>query len=199
MLKRPEKERQTLDHRSPECLWYGKKPDQAIDMWSVGVVVSYMCGHPFCQVGEDEVKQLIREWVAQLGAPRSDTLTGYPAWEKNKSLLLSSPAKAVPWPPGMATALGGSGQQLVSSLFSFTPGDRPSSFEVLEHPFMVVASFPLMGVCPEAWGSVQGPRPALVLDNTEGLGRLDDPFRRSFYPMTHGVVGQTLLAGERHK
>ena len=96
MLKRPEKERQTLDHRSPECLWHGKKPDQAIDMWSVGVVVSYMCGHPFCQVGEDEVKQLIREWVAQLGAPRSDTLTGYPAWEKDKRLLLSSPAEAVP-------------------------------------------------------------------------------------------------------
>ncbi len=52
MSKRWEKERQTLDHRSPECLWFGKKLDQGLDMWSVAVVVSYMCGNPFCDVSE---------------------------------------------------------------------------------------------------------------------------------------------------
>ena len=79
MSKRPEKERQTLDHRSPECLWYGKKPDQAIDMWSTAVVVSYMCGHPFCEVPGGCDMDLVRRRVSQLGAPRSDEFTGYPA------------------------------------------------------------------------------------------------------------------------
>ena len=79
MSKRWQKERQTLDHRSPECLWRGKKLDQAIDMWSVAVVVSYMCGHPFCEVKEGELPRLIRKWVAQLGVPLPDEITGYAA------------------------------------------------------------------------------------------------------------------------
>ena len=199
MAKRPDKLRQTLDHRSPECLWHGKTPDQAIDMWSVAVVVAYMCGHSFCNVGEGEVNRLIRQWVEQLGAPRADLLTGYPAWEKDKRLLLNSPTAARPWPPAMAIVLGRSGQELLSSLFSYTPHERPNSSEVLEHPFMAVGSFPLMGVKPAATEHDQGSRPGLVLDNSEGLGRVDDPHRKPFYPVTPGVEGQTLLAGERHK
>ena len=204
MSKRPAKERQTLDHRSPECFWHGKKPDQAIDMWSTAVVVSYMCGHPFCEVEGGCDIDLVRRWVSQLGAPRSDAFTGYPAWEKDRNLLerygpsAPVPAEAAPWPSCMAIAVGNSGMRLVSSLFSFTPHERPSASEVLEHSFMTVCSFPLMGVCPEEWEKSQGLRPAIVLDNSEGLGRLGDPFLRSFYPITHGLVGQTLLAGERH-
>ena len=194
MLRRPEKERQTLDHRSPECFWYGKKPDQYIDMWSVGVVVSYMCGNPFCSVSEGEHKRLVHHWVAQLGTPTADVYTGYPAWARDGDILRTKQTDAVPWPPVMATALGGSGQQLVSALLSFTPGNRPSASEVLEHPFMIPESFPLMCVP----GPVGGPRPVVVLDNTEGLGRFEDPCRIPFYPKTDGIVGQTLLAGERH-
>ena len=199
MSKRPDKLRQTLDHRSPECLWHGKTPDQAIDMWSVAVVVAYMCGNPFCNVGEGEVHRLIRQWVEQLGAPRADPFTGYPAWEKDNRLLLNSSTAAHPWPPAMAIVLGRSGQELLSSLFSYIPHGRPNSSEVLEHPFMAVGSFPLMGVCPAATEHDQGSRPGLVLDNSEGLGRVDDPHRKPFYPVTPGVEGQTLLAGERHK
>ena len=69
-------ERQTLDHRSPECMWRGKKIDQAIDLWSVAVVVTYMCGNPFCEVKEGELQRLIRKWVAQLGAPPQDRFAG---------------------------------------------------------------------------------------------------------------------------
>ena len=199
MSDRPDKLRQTLDHRSPECLWHGKTPDQAIDMWSVGVVVAYMCGNPFCEVGDGEVDRLIRQWGEQLGAPQADLLTGYAAWENNKGLLSNSPTAACPWPPAMAIVLGRSGQELLSSLFSYTPHERPNSSEVLEHPFMAVDSFPLMGVCPAATEHAQGSRPGLVLDNSEGLGRVDDPLRMPFYPVTHGVKGQTLLDGERHK
>ena len=116
MSKLPDKLRQTFDHRSPECLWHGKTPDQAIDMWSVVVVVVYMCGHLFCNVGEGEVNRLIRQWGEQLGAPPADLLTGYPAWEKDKRLLSNYPKAARPWPPAMAIVLGTSGQELLSSL-----------------------------------------------------------------------------------
>ena len=146
MSKRPDKLRQTLDHRSPECLWHGKTPDQAIDLWSVAVVVAYMCGHLFCNVGEGEVNRLIRQLGEQLGAPQADLLTGYPAWEKDKRLLSNSPTAARPLPPAMAIVLGRSGQELLSSLFSYIPHERPNSPEVLEHPAMAVGSFPLMGV-----------------------------------------------------
>ena len=150
MSMRPDKSRQTLDHRSPECLWHGKTLDQAMDMWSVAVVVAYMCGHCFCKVGEGEVHKLMRQWGEQLGTPQADLLTGYPAWENDERLLSNSPAAARPWPPAMAIVLGESGQELLSSLFSYIPHERPTSSEVLEHPFMAVGSFPLMGVCPVA-------------------------------------------------
>ena len=62
---------------------------------------------------------------------------------------------------------------------------------------MAVGSFPLMGVGPVATEHAQGSRPGLKLDNSEGLGRVDDPHRKPFYPVTHGVKGRALLDGER--
>ena len=76
MPKRWDNERQTLDHRSPECLWRGKKLDQALDIWSVAVVVSYMCGNPFCDVSEEEVQRLIQ----QLGQSARCPATGQLRW-----------------------------------------------------------------------------------------------------------------------
>ena len=106
MSKRPDKDRQTLDHRSPECLWHGKTIDQLMDMWSVAVVAAYMCGHPFCKVGGGEVQRLIRQWVVQLGAPPADDFTGYPAWETDQRLLSNSLTAACPWPPPYGDCLG---------------------------------------------------------------------------------------------
>jgi len=62
-------ERQTLPYRSPECLLMASGVTQAIDMWSVGVVVAVMCGNPFTEVKEGETKLLIRKWSDQLGHP----------------------------------------------------------------------------------------------------------------------------------
>jgi hypothetical protein len=171
-------------------------------MWSVAVVVSYMCGNPFCEVSQGEDKRLIHQWNNQLGAPRADKFTGYPAWEHDSQLFRSFPKEASAWPPGVAIALGKSGQQLVSSLFSYTPHDRPSSSEVLEHPFMAVCSFPLMGVSLEDGDDFEGSRPSVIFDNIEGLGRQlpqDGICCKSFYPLIRGVAGQSLHAGERHQ
>ena len=192
MPKRWDNERQTLDHRSPECLWRGKKLDQALDMKSVAVVVSYMCGNPFCSVGEGQKQRLIKQWVNQLGAPRPDSFTGFPAWEQHSQLFCSPPKEASAWPPGMAVELGISGQQLVGSLFSYTPHDRPSSSEVLEHRFLAVRSFPLMGVRLEDGTCFEGSRPSAIFDNIEGLGRQLPQDRiscKSLYPLVRGVPG----------
>ena len=202
MPKRWDKERQTLDHPSPECLWRGKKLDQALDMWSVAVVVSYMCGNPFCDVSEGQIQRLIKQWVNQLGAPRPDNFTGFPAWEQHSQLFCSPPKEASAWPPGMAVELGKSGQQLVGSLFSYAPHDRPSSSEVLEHPFLAVCSFPLIGVRLESGTCFEGSRPSVIFDNIEGLGRQlpqDGISCKSLYPLVQGLPGQSLFAGERHQ
>ena len=156
-------EGQTVGHRSPECVFRGKKINQAIDMWSVGVVANYMCGNPFCEVKEEELPRLIRMWVGQLGAPLPGEFTG-PAWEQHAELFRTSPKEPSAWPPGMATALGTSGQHMVSSCFSYRPERRLSPGEALEHPFLAVDCFPLMGLCREDAESVRGVE-------GEGLGR----------------------------
>ena len=97
-------ERQTIDHRSPECVFRGKKINQAIDMWSVGFVANYMCGNPFCEVKEEDLPRLIRMWVGQLGAPSLGEFTG-PAWEQHAELFRTSrrnrlrghPVWRLPW------------------------------------------------------------------------------------------------------
>jgi len=186
---------QTLDHRSPECVWHGKEINQAIDLWSVGVVVAYMCGNPFCEVKEGELPRLIRKRVAQLGAPPQDYVTGYPAWAKEGPLFWRSPKEPSAWPTGMAIALGKSGQQLVSSLFSYHPGQRLSSSEVLEHPFLALGFFPLMGLCREDCVCTEGVE-------GEGLGRQSPQEGhgcQSFQALLPGVVGQPVHAGERHE
>ena len=86
----------------------------------------------------------------------------------------------------MAIVLGKSGKQMVSSLSSYNPVQRLSSRWVLEHPFLAVGDFPLMGLCSEEAESGGG-------FEVEGHGR------QSFQALLPGVVGQSLLAGERHR
>ena len=75
---------------------------------------------------------------------------------------------------------------MVSSLFAYNPVQRLSPRGVLEHPFLTVGDFPLMGLCSEEAESGGG-------FEVEGHGRL------SFQALLPGVVGQSLLTGERHR
>ena len=51
--------------QSPEVVLLVDVLDAEIDMWNVGVVVAYMCGHPFTDVlGEGELRQ---RWRKHLG------------------------------------------------------------------------------------------------------------------------------------
>ena len=102
----------------------------------------------------------------------------------------------------MAVELGKSEQQLVGSLFSYAPHDRPSSSEVLEHPFLAVCAFPLIGVRLESGTCVEGSRPSVIFDSIEGLGSQlpqDGISCKSLYPLVQGLPGQSLFAGRRHQ
>ena len=99
----------------------------------------------------------------------------------------------------MAIVLGKSGMQMVSSLLAFNPVLRLSSREVLEHPFITVCRFPLMGLCNEEAKSDSG-------SGSQGYGRISDSTygsqgygRRIFRQMFTETIGQSLLAGERHR
>ena len=119
---------------------------------------------------------------------------GRGAWERHLQRIKGVSSNAV--------AISSSFISLVSSLFSYTPHDRLSASEVLEHPFLAVGSFPLMGVSPEDGDDFDGSRPTDILDNIEGLGRQlpqDGRCCKSFYALIPGVVGQSLHAGERHQ
>ena len=86
----------------------------------------------------------------------------------------------------MADVLGKSGVQTVSSLFAYDPMRRLSPRGVLDHPFITVGDFPLMGLCNEVAISGSG-------FDARGYGR------PVFGPLVVGTIGQSLLAGERHR
>ena len=192
-------ERQTLNYRSPECLWEACPVDQSIDMWSVGVVIAYMCGNPFTEVTRSDLKLLVRKWRDQLGDPPD---MGYPLQPKaQRSGTVNAPKEATAWPSSMAIVLGKSGKEMVNSLLSYNPVLRLSSGGVLEHSFLSVGDFPLMGLCRvEAASGVGFEVEGQGRCDVEGQGRcaVEGHGRLSFHALLHGVVGQSLLAGERH-
>ena len=172
-------ERQTLPYRSPECVARTKDVTQAIDMWSVGVVLAFMCGNPFTEVQEGELKQLVRKWSDQLGrggnlnCNLNDQCGG--KWEPS------------PWPVHMATVLGKFGMHMVSSLLAYNPVVRLSARGVLEHRFMTGSDFPLMGLCNDEAPCDSG-------SGIQGYGR---PAFRPVAP--RATADQSLIAGERHR
>ena len=58
-MKEETRVRQTINYRSPEVIWLAKVVTVAIDMWSVAVVVAFMCGNPFTD--EREEAALVRK------------------------------------------------------------------------------------------------------------------------------------------
>ena len=149
MPKRWEKERQTLDHRSPECLWRGKKLNLALDMWSVAVVVSYMCGNPILR-GLRRRSQMIDSTVGHSArCPASGQLHWVPRVGAGQSTVLELSEGSVSLAARCGDCLGEIPPPVAELALLLHPNDRPSSSEVLEHPFLAVCSFPLMGVSLE--------------------------------------------------
>ena len=134
---------QTLWWRAPEVLFGERHFGQAVDVWSLGLVLAELGGWRFqaelqgkiaCQVG------YTMAIFQQLGTPGDLELTELPAW----------PAKAPqfcrrPWPHKMVARLGGPGCDVLDAMLAWVPSQRPTAAKVADHGFISPTRFNLHG------------------------------------------------------
>ena len=151
---------QTLWWRAPEVLFGSGGFDQAIDIWSLGLVLAELGGSRFqdgfqdhgpCEVGY--AFALFR----QLGTPTTPELTGLPSWMPQCPKF-----RRTPWPGTVVVRLGASGLDLLDAMLEWAPTSRASATAVLEHAFLSPERFVLVPAPGGAVGepSFQGKRHA---------------------------------------
>ena len=125
---------QTLTYRAPEILWGDRAWGPAVDIWSLGIVLSELAGLPLNQDGgavhpSSEVDLMVA-WFARLGLPETSELTALPHYPKE-------PPQLRPRPPPFAVAacLGHRGMDHLSHLLTWAPSGRVGAKAALEHEF----------------------------------------------------------------
>lgn len=83
-----------LSYRSPEILLGVREPTPAADIWSVGVLVAFVClGTPFFDSSLDEM-QAMRHIIALFGSPTCVDVAGlcsYPRWNSELHTKTAAP------------------------------------------------------------------------------------------------------------
>jgi len=133
----------TLWYRAPELLLGAKTYGTEVDMWSVGCVFGELLSKEPVLAGKNEVDELALIF-SLCGLPTEKTWPAFYRLPNAKSLKLPrTPASS---PPGFNRAkfpfLTASGIDLLSSLLSLNPEQRPTAKEVLEHEYFREAPKP---------------------------------------------------------
>lgn len=126
ILARKELPVQTLCYRAPEVLFGDAHFGQAVDLWSVGLVLAELAG---CRFHRQRNTQ--GEWTAEIYASALFAQLGPPEGTSLTTLLLyplSVPAgRRNRWPADTLARLGGLGLELLESLLAWEPGHRPQA------------------------------------------------------------------------
>ena len=126
----------TLWYRSPELLLGAEKYAEGVDMWSVGCIFGELLSKEPLLQGKNEVDQL-SQIFALCGIPTEQSWPGFRRLPNARSLKL--PSKNPNTHGSVLRAkfplLTTSGSQLLTSLLSLDPSQRPSAKQVLEHKF----------------------------------------------------------------
>ena len=182
-----------IGFRAPE-LFYGLQPkDTKSDLWSLGVVVMNLGGvsWPRLPSGDSDLQASYVHCIfSRLGQPP----VAVAALFKKDGSRWSCPS-ATPVPQGLvpdpwprSANLGSAGDDLIRKLVQWDSGERPTAYDVSEHPFCVPCQFEPSGwflECP--WhesGQVCPP-------SLEGVGDL-----RKLTPATKDQASD--LKGHRH-
>ena len=148
----------TLWYRGPELLLGAEKYGAEVDMWGVGCIFGELLKKDPLLQGKNEVDQLSkvrRSWrgyskafwsacsrqqIFELcGIPSESTWPGFKRLPNARSLRLPSQSQNPQSAGSVIRAkfplLTTAGSQLLSSLLSLNPADRPSAAQMLAHPY----------------------------------------------------------------
>ena len=138
---RTKRQIQTLWWRAPEIIFGDEGFDQAVDVWSLGLVVAEIAGYRFqADLQETRASETgyIMALFRQLGTPDCPELTGLPLWRRQGPQFSRQP-----WPRTLRQCLGMPGVDLLDGMLSFRPVSRPTATQILESAFMAPTRFPL--------------------------------------------------------
>lgn len=130
----------TLWYRAPEILLGSPTYDTSLDIWSLGCIFGELLLNTALLQGEKEVEQLSLIF-ALCGLPSEKTWPGFYRLPYAKTLNLPrDPASKIAGSESdiirnKFPALTDSGVDLLSSLLSLNPENRPSAKQVLNHPY----------------------------------------------------------------
>ncbi len=127
----------TLWYRSPELLLGAESYGFEVDIWSLGCIFGELLTKDPLFQGKNEVDQLSKIF-ARLGPPTKENWPTFRSLPNAKALhpvLSSSSPSTTKHPPLSFPYLTTSGLRLLTSLLSLNPATRPTTSEILSHPY----------------------------------------------------------------
>ena len=127
----------TLWYRAPELLLGTERYGSEIDIWSMGCIFAELLTREPLFQGKNEVDQLSKIF-ALLGTPTTTTWPGFRSLPNAKALhpvLSKAPTLTSGLTASKFPYFTSAGLQLMSSMLSQNPVDRPSSTTLLTHPY----------------------------------------------------------------
>lgn len=125
----------TLWYRSPELILGAETYGRPVDVWSLGCIFGELLKKEPLMTGKNEVDQLSK--IFELcGVPNEDTWPGFRRLPNARSLRLPRTEQ------NMGSVLRakfplltGNGAKLLASLLELNPDSRPSTKQILKHPY----------------------------------------------------------------
>ena len=121
---------QTLWWRAPEVLFGSRHADQAVDIWSLGLVLAELGGSRFQDGLQEKVACEVGYAFAlfrQLGTPDTPELTELPLWMREAPKFGRRP-----WPRNVVLRLGAPGLDLLDALLVWAPTLRAKAIRTYE-------------------------------------------------------------------
>ena len=144
---------QTYPYRSPEIFYKAATVDQAIDMWSIGIVLCELLCLRFTVEEDNDESWLAVRWAKYLGKPPLCVSRGIGRVDRRVP---------TPWPANFVIDVGRAGMDLLVHLLKYEMGTRITAEAASRHAYFHPDHFPLMGYPATAAGECSEQVPVVL-------------------------------------